>query len=223
MSAYSDDFKREAVRAVRLGETVPKVAKRLKCSPSSLRGWVAKFSDEDLGLVVVTCATCGAERWNDDGPCGSCGAEPADPDDEKARDGDDLAAAGARVVAVFGAFASRVMVEMPTRLAEELFNEPLADCSRTEIFDGVERDLAEITKRDADLGRSALAGLCRGLALELENPYNSATSKAQCAGQLRDTLAQLRELAPPERKASGLDDLKSDRSARLAGGAGTAD
>jgi hypothetical protein len=81
----------------------------------------------------------------------------------------------------------------------------------------VSRDLAALPP---DLATSALAMLALALAREVDGE-NSATSKSMCAGQLRDTLAQLRELAPSEEEADELDDLARRRATRRSGGAAT--
>jgi hypothetical protein len=87
----------------------------------------------------------------------------------------------------------------------------------------VERDLAEIRRRDSDLADSALAASALTLACELDKPGNSATSKSMCARVLVDTLDRLRELAPPDEENDGLDDLARKRAARLGGRAASAD
>jgi hypothetical protein len=127
------------------------------------------------------------------------------------------------LIGVFGPFNSRALVEVSADTAAELVDEELIDPAPVFIIDAVRRDLEAIGSRDADLAESALAMTALTLAYEMASPANSATSKAMCAGQLRDTLARLRELAPPEQKASGLDDLKRDRSLRLVGGSASPD
>ena len=88
------------------------------------------------------------------------------------------------------------------------------------VLESVERDLAEIAKRDKALAESALAATAKQLACELDAPKNSATSKAMCAGKLIDALDRLRELAPVEdSKGNPVDELGAKREARRAGGA----
>lgn len=128
----------------------------------------------------------------------------------------DLHAAGGRVVSVFGAFNSRVLIELPTSKAVQLFPGPLEGSSPTHLVESVERDLADLRKRSAPLADSALAASALAMALEIENPYNSSTSKSMCARVLIDTMDSLRELAPSEEKKDGLDDLASRRAARIA-------
>lgn len=128
----------------------------------------------------------------------------------------DLGALGARVVSVFGPFASRVLIELPVDAAARLFADPLPAARRTSLVEAVERDLKALAKRDAALARSALAMSALALAYEIEHPYNSATSKASCAGELRDALNRLRELAPEDEEKDGIDDLTARRTARLA-------
>jgi hypothetical protein len=79
----------------------------------------------------------------------------------------------------------------------------------------VERDLAEIRKRDSELADSALAASALTLARELDNPRNSATSKSMCARALHDALDRLRSLAPAKPEIDELDDLTKRRAARL--------
>jgi hypothetical protein len=133
----------------------------------------------------------------------------------------DLHELGARVLSVFGPFGSRVLLEMPTDVAAAMFPEPLSQSSRTGLIEAVERDVAQLAKRDRAIAGSALAAAAVALAYEIENPYNSATSKSMCAGQLRDTLDRLRELAPAEEETDGLDDLSARRAARIAGASRT--
>lgn len=128
----------------------------------------------------------------------------------------DLHARGARVISVFGPFASRTLVEMPTELANELFVEPLSRSGRTNVIESVERGVAEIRKVDPRLADSVLAATAFALAYEMEHPYNSATSKSMCAGRLFEADARLRELTPEGVQKGGLDDLSARRTERLA-------
>jgi hypothetical protein len=202
-SSYTDEFKRNALRELRTsGKSAAAIAKKAGCSAASLRKWDSLFSAEDLGADPLVEETMDYT--------------PIAPEL-------DLHARGARVLQVFGPFDSRVMVDMPATLARDLFPLPLGTSSPTGVSEGVDREIEAIATADPELARSGLAGMARALALELENPYNSATAKAACAGQLRDTLARLRELAPPEQKASGLDAIKDGRGARLDGGATATD
>lgn len=130
---------------------------------------------------------------------------------------DDLFELGARVVSVFGPFNSRVMFEMSSEAASKLFSEPLVLCGHTTVIEAAQRDIESVRKRDAELADSALAASAVALAYEIENPYNSATSKSMCARELRDTLDRLRELAPKAKEKDGLDDLSARRAARLGG------
>lgn len=127
----------------------------------------------------------------------------------------DLYEMGARVLNVIGTRGARVLIEMPTKVAEALFPVPLDRVSRTGLVEAVERDIAGIAERDEAVANSALAATALALAYEIENPYNSATSKSMCSGQLRDTLNRLWEMVPPAEKKDGLDDLTARREARL--------
>lgn len=81
------------------------------------------------------------------------------------------------------------------------------------VTGAVTRDLAEIAKRDPSLAISGLAALALALAHQMD--YGTAeTAIPMCAGQLRDTLSQLREMCPPEQKADGIDELANRRAVR---------
>jgi hypothetical protein len=89
------------------------------------------------------------------------------------------------------------------------------------VAEAVERDLADIRRRDPTLATSALAASALALAAEIDSVGNSATSKSMCARELRDTLDRLRALAPKGEENDDLDDLAARRAKRRAGGAGT--
>ncbi len=128
---------------------------------------------------------------------------------------------GARVLSIFGAFQSRVLVEMPVKLAAELFDGALVAHSRTAVVDAVERDVEIIRQTDPELADSALAAAALAMAYELENPYNSATSKSMCERALLETLDRLRERLPEREGSDALDELASRRAARVAGQSAT--
>lgn len=77
----------------------------------------------------------------------------------------------------------------------------------------VERDLAELAKRDPSIPNGSLAATAIELAKQLDNPKNSATSKSMCAKSLSDTMDRLNELAPPKKEGDRLDAIKG-RAAR---------
>ncbi len=138
-------------------------------------------------------------------------------------DGGSLFERGARVVSVRGPFGSRVLVEMPAGVASELFEGlPLGACAPSVVVEATQRDLDGMPDR---VSRSGLAAVALALARELEDPFNSATSKSMCAKALMDALAALRALAPPNREADGVDDIAERRARRRAavGGAAAAD
>lgn len=129
----------------------------------------------------------------------------------------DLHARGARVVSVFGPFASRVLIEMPVSAAVEMFPDgALAAAGPSYVIDAVERDVAAIRERDPQLADSTLAASALAMAYEIANPYNSATSKSMCDKAMRDAMKTLRDLLPPERKKDGVDVLAQRRDARRA-------
>lgn len=80
----------------------------------------------------------------------------------------------------------------------------------------VERDLAEIAKRDKALAKSGLAASALELAERMDDPGNSATSVAGCARALAEALSTLRELLPPIAEKDALDELGARRSKRVA-------
>lgn len=88
------------------------------------------------------------------------------------------------------------------------------------VTGGIVRDLEDIASRSPELSRSGLAMTALALAREMDSE-SSATSKSMCATALVNVMDRLRELAPPDEKRDGLDDLASRRAARLAGGTGT--
>lgn len=116
----------------------------------------------------------------------------------------------ARVLSVFGAFNAYVLIQVPAELAAEIFGE-LPDKARPDVVEAVEGDVAKLP---AHLAASALAQTAIALAYELQDPYNSATSKSMCAAKLMDAMATLRELAPPADEKDEIDDLKALREER---------
>ena len=123
---------------------------------------------------------------------------------------------GGRVLSVFGPFGCKTLIELPTETAAEMFPDGLALSGRTDVVAAIERDIAAIRKRDPALADSALAASAVTLAYEMQDPYNSATSKSMCAGKLHEALAELRELCPPERETDAVDELGSKREERRA-------
>ena len=128
----------------------------------------------------------------------------------------DLRALGARVVSVYGMFGERTLVEMPTKLALEMFPRGLVEAGRAELADAVLNERERLRSSAPDLADGALAAMASAMALEVEHPFNSATSKSMCAGKLQDALRELRELAPPQEEADGIDDIAEQRAKRRA-------
>jgi hypothetical protein len=125
------------------------------------------------------------------------------------------AANGYRLVSVFGPFNAYALVEMSAERAAELFDCPLtSSLSSSVVIDATEAELKLIAKRNPGLAGSALAASAVALAYEIQNPYNSATSKSMCARELRETMAKLRELAPEADAEDGIDELGNRREAR---------
>ena len=88
------------------------------------------------------------------------------------------------------------------------------------VLEGVDRELAEVAKRNRALADGALAESARAMARALDNGENSATSRSMCAKELRDTMTALRDLAPPVPERTRLDELGDRRAKRLARKAG---
>jgi hypothetical protein len=128
---------------------------------------------------------------------------------------------------VYGPFtARRVLVEMSYDRAAELFGPtPLSTAIPRRLVDAVEGELERIRALDPALADGPLAASAVAMALEIEHPFNSATSKSMCQNRLAEALRELRELAPVQPKKDGLDELAERRTARrsqlVAGGAGT--
>ncbi len=86
----------------------------------------------------------------------------------------------------------------------------------------VARDIAALGELGAELVSDATQATAAALAREIDDPDNSATSKATCARALGETMDRLRALVPaePPSETDPLDDLSDRRAARLAGRSG---
>jgi hypothetical protein len=82
------------------------------------------------------------------------------------------------------------------------------------VVKSVEADLRDLAKRDKQLAKSGLAASALALAGEMDDPGNSATSKAMCARALAETFDRLRALAPAAQEKDRIDELSARRSAR---------
>ncbi len=87
-------------------------------------------------------------------------------------------------------------------------------------------DLAALRKLDPALADGGAAAAAVAMAREIDDGENSATSKSMCTAKLIGILADLRALAPPERKVDSIDRIAAQREKRqaaaAAGGAATA-
>lgn len=102
----------------------------------------------------------------------------------------------------------RALVEMPAELAFQIARADRDNPLVAVVLRGVYRDLSKIAVLAPELAESALAGTAIRMASELENPYNSATSKSMCARALIETMEQIRSLAPDgEEEGDELDAL----------------
>jgi hypothetical protein len=124
----------------------------------------------------------------------------------------DLFKYGARVLNVH---QDRTVIEVSTDLAGFLFRGPLTESGETTVATAVEEDLDLISKRDPKVARSAIAAAALRMGHELDDPYNSASAKAQCARALQSHMDRLLELSPPGQEEEGkLHELKSRRATR---------
>lgn len=128
----------------------------------------------------------------------------------------DLKKLGARVVSVFGPFNCRVMIEMDSERAAELFPDGFGDARPARVIDAIEAEIESWRGIASKVAESTYAATAVALAYEVEDPYNSATSKAYCAKELRETMTLLRSMLPVEKRKDGVDDLESRRAERLA-------
>lgn len=133
----------------------------------------------------------------------------------------DLRELGGAVVSVFGPFNAYALIRVRAEVAQQLFGEgSLKDARPSEVVDAAMRDVAAIGERDEALGESALAAAVVALAMEVADPYNSATSKSMCVREMREVLEELRGLLPPVKTQDGVDDLARARAARRRAAAG---
>lgn len=124
----------------------------------------------------------------------------------------DLFRFGARVLRVH---QDRTTIEVSTDLAAFLFRKPLSESGQASVATAVEEDLALIRQRDEKVANSAIAAAALRMGYELDDPFNSATSKSQCAKALQAHMDRLLELSPPGQEEEGkLHELKSQREAR---------
>lgn len=107
-----------------------------------------------------------------------------------------------KVVSVFGPFGSQALVHMTSDQAAKLVETDVAQAAPAYVIEAVSADLYRLP---VELHASALAATARAMAFELSNPYNSATSKAQCAKVLADVMDRLLESVQEEEEADELD------------------
>ena len=122
----------------------------------------------------------------------------------------------ATLVSVFGPKFTRVLVELNREQAVELFGELDAEAWPTGVIDATRMELELLDQRRPGLAMTARAAVAVSLAYEMENPYNSATSKANCARELRELMRELVLSLPLEEQADAMDELAARRQARLA-------
>lgn len=120
-----------------------------------------------------------------------------------------------RVLSVFGPFNALTLVQIPTELALDVFPDGLAVAARPDLVAAVERELAEIRERSGATSDSALAATALVMAYEIQDPYNSATSKAMCAKAMAETMRDLRAACPPSEQEDRVDEIAKRRKRRL--------
>jgi pyruvate/2-oxoglutarate dehydrogenase complex dihydrolipoamide acyltransferase (E2) component len=119
---------------------------------------------------------------------------------------------GLVLVSVFGPFAGRVLLETSAERAVELLGQPLAgSLGPTRVVDATLREIAAFEQRTPGVGSSTLAATAVALAYELDNPFNSATSKSMCARSLAEVFDRLGARSPEPPKTSGLDEIRRRR------------
>lgn len=124
-----------------------------------------------------------------------------------------------RVVSVFGPFNSKALVEVSMDTALRMIEADAIAPRSFGVIDAIDNELAGLREHAPEIADSALAAAARALAYELENPYNSLTSKSQATKELRDGMDRLRELVPDDSEEDAIDGLRADL--RLVGGTGT--
>jgi hypothetical protein len=82
------------------------------------------------------------------------------------------------------------------------------------VVDAVKRDLEVIGRLDKRLSGSALAETALALAALIDDPGNSATSKANCARALKEIMDRLFALAPDDDGSDNVDELLQRRGKR---------
>jgi hypothetical protein len=79
----------------------------------------------------------------------------------------------------------------------------------------VEKDLAEIRKRDPDLADSGLAASALALARGIDEGASLAM-RSMATKELRENLDRIRELAPKQKREDSIDRLAQQRAKRRA-------
>ena len=85
------------------------------------------------------------------------------------------------------------------------------------VVEAIRADLARLGKRDLALAEGGLAAAALALAERLDDPSDSATSKANCAKALLELMTRLEALAPTQVEKEGIDELRRKRQRRRAG------
>lgn len=85
------------------------------------------------------------------------------------------------------------------------------------VLHAVERDLGRLDERKPGLSESSLAAQARALALALDNP-RAAMAVSANSRELREIMAALEALAPPEAANDDVDDLKERARLKLVPG-----
>jgi hypothetical protein len=88
------------------------------------------------------------------------------------------------------------------------------------VTEAVEQDLEAMRAHAPEVADSALAASALALAALCDDEESSTTSRAMCHRALHEALAALRDLAPPVKKADGIDEINRKREARRAAARG---
>lgn len=125
------------------------------------------------------------------------------------RGGPPTAGNGYVLISVFGPFNSVALLETSAERATELLGMPLSSTlGPTRVVDAVGAEISLLEQRKPGLAESTFAATAIALAYELDNPFNSATSKSMCSRSLAEVVDRLRALAPEPDEGTPLDAIR---------------
>lgn len=130
------------------------------------------------------------------------------------RGGPPTAGNGFVLVSVFGPFNGYALLETSAARATELLGEPLSSTlGPTRVVDATMREIAALEAMKPGIAKTTFAATALALAYELDNPFNSATSKSMCARSLAEVTDRLRALAPEPEEGTVLDKIREKLAA----------